>query len=504
MQTIGVLDAPPEDQYPLYQLRGPSDAVAARLFRDQETWQPLLEPVMSRLTLQVRRSQLGADRDHSFLGRPRLRESVAEIAHGLRGFGQTIEVALSWPWLEPQLPPSESSWQAICRSSDPPLSPRELDAYLKRTRSPSGRGAPRTWLLLDPLPSPTYRRDDRIRDLVLRMATVRHHPVQAAFVSDPRDPADGLLHADGRPTAMLLPWRTTSRLIGDLRYAGSLQLHSGADNAVFANKDRLVIMVWSAEPTEERIYLGEDVHQIDVWGRRHELPIDHSGPHARQRVRIGPTPSFLVGADPMLTRFRMSVELKQQQLDSLLGQRQALSVRFANRTETNLLGAIRIGSPPSWRIRSPARPWELLAGSAATETFDVVLGNSATVGKHRLPIEFDFRTSPPHQITVYRDITVGPKGLDLEIRTRLADNGELHVEVQMRNRLDRARSYDCLLFPGDGRQYQRRLVMLEPNETARRVFRCRQGAALVGRQMLLRAAEQEGPRVLNRIFTVRP
>lgn len=504
LQTVGVLDAPPESQYPLYQLRGPSDAVAARLFRDLETWQPLLEPVMSRLTLQVRRWQLGADRDHSFLGRPRLRESVDEIAQGLRGYGQPIDISLSWPWLEPQLPPSESSWQAICRSSDPPLNAKELDAYLSQNPSPSGQKSPRTWLLLDPLPASEYQREDRIRDLVLRMATVRRHAVQAAFVSRPRDPEQGLLKESGRPAEMLLPWRTTARLIGDLRYAGSLQLRSGAENAVFAGDDRLVMIVWSTEPTEEKIYLGEDVAQIDVWGHRKKLPVDQDGPHARHHVSIGPTPSFLVGVDPMLMFFRMSVALEQQQLDSLLGQRQALSVQFANRTDKGLIGSIRVGGPQSWSIRNPVRPWELLADSSTSETFDVVLGNSATVGTHRLPIEFDFRTEPPQQITVYRDVVVGPKGLDLNITTRLDDNGELRVEIEMRNQFERARSYDCFLFPGDDRQYQRSLVTLQPGETVQRVFRCREGETLVGRKMLLRAAEREGPRVLNRIFTVRP
>ncbi len=224
IQIVGMLDVPPETHVPRYDLRGRKDMVASQLFRDIGTWQPLLEPVMTRLTLKVRTWQLGADRDHSFLGRPRLQESVKKISAGLQGFGQPIDVAISWPWLEPELPTGATSWQAVCRSSDPPLGASELDAFLALSQQGSRSEDARTWLLLDAVPASKYDRDSRIRDLVLRMAAVRSHRVQAAFMSDPRDPETGLLRENGRPGELLLPWRTTSRLIGNLRKVGSLQL----------------------------------------------------------------------------------------------------------------------------------------------------------------------------------------------------------------------------------------------------------------------------------------
>ena len=52
IETIGILDSPPEDQQAFYELRGRRDLVAAQLFRNQSTWQPLLEPVMTRMTLE--------------------------------------------------------------------------------------------------------------------------------------------------------------------------------------------------------------------------------------------------------------------------------------------------------------------------------------------------------------------------------------------------------------------------------------------------------------------
>lgn len=503
IQTVGMLDVPPDDQVKLYNLRGRREMVASQLFRDTAVWQPLLEPIMTRLTLKVRTWQLGADRDHSFLGRPRLRESVKKISLGLQGFGQPIDVAISWPWLETQLGPGESSWQAICRSSDPGLGADELDAFLGINEVSARADGPRTWLLLDPVSRDRYDRDSRIRDLILRMATVRNHRVQAAFVSDPRDPAQGLLRTDGRPSELLLPWRTTSRLIGNLRNVGSLQLRSGAANAVFADANRAVMMVWSAKPSEERIYLGENVKSVDAWGRETELPIEMDRGQAVQRVKIGPIPTFLVGADPTLLAFRMSVALDRNQLDSLLGQVQPLTVSFTNPTREGLVGDLTVMPPQAWTMDDPKRDWETLGGRSNSATFNVVLGNSAKIGMYEVPIRFDIQTVPPKRITVHRWINVGPKGLEINVETRLSQGNELQVQIEITNRSDRSLSYDCMLFPPPGRQYQRRFLTVKSGETIRRSIFWSDGADLVGQKMLLRAVEQDGRRVVNFEIDVR-
>lgn len=504
IQTVGLLDVPPDDQIRLYNLRGRKDLVAAQLFRDLEVWKPLLEPVMTRLTLKVRTWQIGADRDHSFLGRPRLRDSIKRISEGLQGFGQPIDVAISWPWLERELGRGESSWQAICRSSDPPLGADELHAFLSLKERGTRGDDPRTWMLLDPVSRSQYDRDARIRDLVLRMATVRSHRVQAAFVSDPRDPEHGLLRGDGRPGELLLPWRTTARLIGNLRHVGSLQLRSKSANAVFAGNDRAVMMVWSAEPTEEKIFLGNNVRSIDVWGRVTQLPLEMENGQQVQRVQIGPIPRFIVGADPTLLALRMSVALDRTRLDCLLGQVQKMAVSFTNPTRDGLVGDLRVIQPEAWKIESPRRSWETLPGRSNSSAFNVILGNSAKIGVYEVPIQFEIQTVPIKRITVHRWVTVGPEGVEIKVDTRLARGGDLIVQIEITNRTDRTQSYDCMLFPEKDRQYQRRFITVEPGETIRRPIFWRNGKELVGRTMLLRAEEQDGRRVVNYEIQVRP
>jgi hypothetical protein len=503
IETIGILDSPPEDQQAFYELRGRRDLVAAQLFRNRSTWQPLLEPVMTRMTLKVRRWQLGADRDHSFLGRPRLNESIKQISSGLQGYGQPIDVAISWPWEEAPSQGGRSSWQAECRSTNPPLGAQELDAYLSLRSLDNRPGAPKTWLLIDPISSKRYDQSARIQDLVLRMATVRSHRVQAAFVSDPHDPKHGLLRRDGRPGELLLPWRTTSRLIGNLRRAGSLQLRNGTDNIVFAGNERAVLMLWSPAPGEERLYLGDDAEMIDVWGRVSDLPIQYDGNQPLQVIETGPKPVFVVGADPSLLAFRMSVRVEPPRLDSLIGQEQRLNVSLTNPLDESLVGDLQIAAPESWTVQDQKQHWQVLANRAASYPFKVSLTNTAMIGEYEVPLHFELDTIPPKRIIVYRRVTVGPEGIDIDTKTRLLNRDELQVQIELTNRTSQPKTFDCLLFPPPGRQFQDGVITVAPGATVRRDFFWPDAKSFLGKQMTMRAVEQDGPRVINYRFKIR-
>lgn len=129
IEMVGVLDTPP--QKILTELSAQANDPAAILFRDKSLWQPALEPVMTRLTSGITWWQLGKDRDYSFLGRPQLKEAIDEIRVGLQGFGQPIEIAMNWPWLERQLPDEQTSWHTVILSERTPMTAAEIDAYFE-------------------------------------------------------------------------------------------------------------------------------------------------------------------------------------------------------------------------------------------------------------------------------------------------------------------------------------------------------------------------------------
>ena len=261
-------------------------------------------------------------------------------------------------------------------------------------------------------------------------------------------------------------------------------------------------MVWSATPTEELMYLGEDVQMVDVWGRVTKLATEVQDNQVVQRIPISSTPSFIVGVDPELLIFRMSVDLDATDLDSFLGQKQQLAVSFKNPTAESLVGRLVIRPPATWSIDSPAYDWELLGRQPAEHPFQVVLGNTSRIGDYELPIQFQIETVPPKVITVYKRVRIGPQGLDLRITTRMMDRGDLRVRIEITNRTQTQQSYDCLLFPEANRQHKTTFVSIAPGQTSRKEIYWPRGDELIGKRMLLRADQQNGPRVFNHSFEV--
>ncbi|MGV3486317.1 MAG: hypothetical protein ACO1RT_17995, partial [Planctomycetaceae bacterium] len=413
--------------------------------------------------------------------------------------------AIAWPWLEPLPPLSERSWSATNLSSAAPLTADELDAYLQTMDSPeaAARSKSETWVALNPLDATLYDRDTRIADLVLRMATVRGHRVPATFVSDPLDPKQGLLRPDWRPGELLLPWRTTAMLLGDLERVGTLAMDSGSSTIVLANTNRSTIVISNPQKTTELVYLGDSIRQVDVWGNVTTPGKVQVGDKTMHQIEVGPVPSFLIDLDPVLVAFRMSTRLVDSNLDSLLGRRQTVSLEFVNPTRDTLSGEVRLRPRADWEVDSRAQVFDLAPGRPTTHQFDVSLRNSAKIGD--TPLEFDFllRTQPPRRFTVAPSLHVGPIGLDVEVTTRLAGD-ELLVLLSMSNRTQQPQQYDCMLFPPGGRQYQRRQVIIPAGTTTKRLFPWPKGAELVGQKMLLRAIEQNGDRVLNQVVDVAP
>ena len=503
IQTVGMIDQPPVEH--IGKFSESRDIVAAEVFRDPDTWKDLLAPIMGQFTQKITMWQLGGERDFSFLGLPRLPEQVAEIVTGLEErHGQQIDVTISWPWLEPSAPIAEATWQGTCRSSSPPLSATELDAFLERNDSEqasAGLAGPRTWLLLDPLDARLYDQQTRIRDLILRMATARKHRVQAAFVTNPHDRHFGLLRADSRPAELLLPWRTTSLLLGYLRAVGSMRLRCQAMNEVYINAKRAVVLMWSDEETEELAYFGDGARMVDVWGRVTPLQTFEVNGQLVQRVPIGPQPVFLIGCDPAVLAFRMSVELGSDRLESPLGRKEVMNIAFTNPMRESLVGQVRVIPPQSWRVTPAKKSWRLLGGQDTDVSFDVVLSNTADIGEYEVEIQFALETNPPELVSVYRQVRVGPEGIDMDLETRLLPDGRLSAELVIKNMTSTSRLYDCFFFPPAG-AFEQQQVAVPAGEEVRRGINFSDGANMSGQRFRIRAVEKKNKRVMNYEVTI--
>jgi hypothetical protein len=553
IQMVGVLNEPPLEI--CSDLSAMPHDPAAILFRDSELWQPLLEPVMTRLSSGIRWWQLGDDRDHSFLGRTQLKQSIDEIRIGLQGFGQPIQLVLNWPWLERLPPPDEWSWQAVMLSDRTPMTSDEINSYFEAadgvavgntagtagsdptakriadnpsdsdkdgsnyrvaslTRdSPLGKSTDpvsamgvsetRPWIVLQPLDRNAYPREDRIRDLILRMVAVRNQRIHAAFVAEPFDPSLAMLRPDGSPDEMLLPWRTAASLLASMRPVGSLELPGGSQNVLLANETSATLVVWNDTGADEQLYLGQNARHIDAFGREMKIePVTARGFQLHQ-FHVSGEPSFVVDMDRTAALWRLGVKLDRQRIDSLLGRQQEINVTFQNPSFQNISGLMRIEAPDSWNVADSMRPIAMESMRYRSEPVSIILRGDATIGSEKIAIDFELEGDQQRRFTVWRSIEVGPEDINMEVSTRLLADGRLLVRQEITNLSSVVKQFDCYVF-APGRRRQRQVALVEIGQTTVREFIWGDGRELIGRDLLLRAEQQGGDRTLNYRFSATP
>jgi hypothetical protein len=358
----------------------------------------------------------------------------------------------------------------------------------------------------------------RASEFVRRLVSCKVHGADAIFVRDPFNDENGLMQANGMPAELLLPWRTTAVMLGGAEYIGQMQLPSGSINYVFRRMDGEVVMVvWNSKPGEEALFLGEDVRQFDIFGRSTKPPQqDHE-----QTIRVGPTPSFVLGLHEGITRWRMAVSFEKTQVPSIFAKPHANSLSFQNFYPQGVGGSFKIvvvnerhgdhevteeqaGTESTgftlerWTIEPPRASFQLAAGQEMHFPFEIELRN-ALFGRQPVRIDFTVEADQQYQFSVYRQMEVGTEDLTLEVNSHLDKDGTLVVEQLMTNSAAQLADFKCFLR-AKGHRRQRMQVYRLGKEIDRKVYRFPDGVDLIGKELLLEIEELNGPRELRHRF----
>ncbi len=219
IELVGLLDKAPAEIQP--QLGETAGLSAADIFSSSpKIWYPSLEPIMTRLALQVKWWQLGNDEDFSFVGYPDLQRRIGDVKKLLGRFGQKIFLGFSWPVLQESPEETKPAWDFLCYRAIPALTEDETMTYL----AAHGTSPAKRWLSIQPLPRGEYSIETRAADLIRRMVAARMAGANAVFIARPFDNDSGLMNADGTPSDLFLPWRTAAAALSGAQHLGSLRL----------------------------------------------------------------------------------------------------------------------------------------------------------------------------------------------------------------------------------------------------------------------------------------
>jgi hypothetical protein len=494
IQIVGLLSDPPPEVLEHFRDVEPLSAAVIFSAADQ-IWYPSIKPTMIRMATQVRWWQIGADTDTGFVDYPNLAEKAAGLKAKLDEVGYGVKIGFGWGWLNAMPLAEKAPWQFLTLSSTTPLTQHELPVYLKSAERPDVR----RWVVLTPLARDEYAIETRILDLVHRMMTAKIHRAEGIFIPTPVDDKQGLLREDGGPGELFLPWRTTALMLASAEFVGSIQLPGGSENRIFLREDEAVMVVWNDKPTEEVLYLGEDVRRTDLWGVESAPGLDHH----RQVLQVDKTPVFITGLNPAIVKWRQEFAFDEPNIPSIFGRQYNNGFRVQNTFDHAVSVTARLATPDVWKVSPQETSFRLETDQSSQLSFNIFLPYDATSGSHHVRCDFEIHDQRPIRFSAYRRMHVGLGGIRVEVQTRLNASGELEVEQQFINETDESVSFRCYLLVPERRRQKLDIIDLGHGRDVQR-FRLPDGEELIGQTLWLQADEIGGGRGLNHRFQAQP
>lgn len=456
-------------------------------------WAASLDPVMARYSSNVRHWQLGGDDDASFVGLSNLAELLTTVKGEFDRIGRDTYVGVHWNWDTP-LPPGTRLPRAFVSVGGGESS--SADEIAQKLRSLRGPEMPR-WVLIRALPSAGHTVEQRGADLVRQMVAARIGGADAIFVTNVFHPDRGLLSPEGAPTLLFLPWRTTALALRQTQYLGSLTLPGGSRNFVFARDGEAVMVLWSDEPTIERLYLGEPdaVIATNIWGVQTRPTVDAES--GRQAVRVGATPLVVRGGSEPVARWRMQVRFEQGRLRSATGQSQDVLIG-RNTFPQGVTGEVRFRVPPEWEIEPRNARLQLGPGEEFRLPVAFSLPPYATLGTEQVALEFEIDADRKYRFDSLQPYQVGLGDVLIEVHDRRLPDGRLEIEQTVVNQTTPPEilSFECSLFI-PGRKRQKAYVTKLGNGRNTKLYFAPDADTLRGQELWVRCEQVDGRRVLN-------
>ncbi len=487
---IGLLNHPPKELRS--QFAKDWQGVSGIFTMPASFWSQSLEEVFARYTSLVNFWQLGGDDDNSFIGLQNLNETLKKVKKELDLVGRDTHVGIHWDWNTP-LPENTMPHSFMSINNEERLSPIGLARELQNAKVSRGIG-PR-WVTLKPLPKDGYLPEERGVDLAKRMVIAKYMGADGIFASSIFHEQHGLLNQNGSPTLLFLPWRTVALALQGTNYLGKFNLPKKSTNHVFVRDDEAVMFVWNDEPTEELIYLGENVYATDVWGRRIDLKQDAKT--RRHLLSVTSAPTIIRKCNKEIAYWRMAAQFEKGKSKSEYGGH-ADALIGKNTFSQSIRGKAVLNVPKGWEIEP--REWEFNSGAGEDyrlETF-MTLPSNASLGKKDVSIDFDISAERQYSIRVHRPYHVGLGDIVIKVTDKKLEGNQLEIEQIVINNTSPLETlqFRCSLFVPNMKRLQRFVTELKSGQD-RKLYYLPNADSLKGKELWIRAEQTNGRRILN-------
>jgi hypothetical protein len=490
VRCVGVIDRPITKK--------PAISDTGSALENPSIWQPQLEPVFRSMCMRLIDFQVGRDQDTQYGSNPRYEQMLEWIKKILRRYGTepTVTVARN-PWLNPTPSKSVDRWQWCIEES---ISESEWS----QASSDSNLRYP-DWTCITPISAEKYAISTRTKDLAARMiASIRpwHGRVTTGWIRKPFSSEVGFLAPDGTPRELFVPYRILIDAMKKREYAGQLEMDGGSRNALLVSDADSCMILWSSTPTTEQLYLGDQIHATDVWGRNVDID-EIDTPFGREhRIQLDKWPVILRGVDSKLAMWRMGLVMDQQRLDSLIGLPQKLQVRFNNPFPFPVSGRIDLVAPNVFENETESSPFDVGPTSEVMIPIEVLLRPDATSQDTPVRVVVTLNTTPAKQFSLSRNLRIGNDEVEFETAYRISENDELWLDLDAINHTDQLASFDCQLFIPDRRNERIQIISVENRKTKTVVIP--RASELLYKNLWLRCNQIGTRRTLNYRINIEP
>jgi len=450
-------------------------------------WQGSLEPVLARYSSTVRSWQLGGENDRSFVGSAALPSTLQKVRQEIESISRNADLGISWSFEDGAPNPAT---QFVSLGSEAPWTPQNLGQQLSAmTPSQTER-----WLLLRLAQLQGETATDRAALLAHLMITARIGGADRIFVDDVYHDQHGLLHTDGSPRELFIPWRTAALMLQGREYLGQFAFPQGSPNAVFASGGQAVIALWNPEPTTENLYLGPQVREVDIWGTSRPLAENSTGESV---IEVGPIPKFLVDCSEPVARWRMAAQFEIGRMRSEYGGHDD-AVLVSNTFSQGVSGELTLNLPAEWEAEP--RSWAIAAEAGEQLRFPTYLRSppNASLGALFMHLDFNITADRPYRFRVYAPYTMGLNDITIQVVDRKLPDGRLEIEQTVINRTDPVEKLDfrCSLFVPDARRQKLQITKLGQGSD-RKLYYLPNADKYKGEELWLRMEQDGGRRVMN-------
>lgn len=478
VSVVGVFAEPPRELRALFadDWRG-----AAEVFSlPHDTWADSMQPALARYGSQIRRWQMGADNDLSFVDGLSTVVGFRIARSEIQTIGRGSQVGAAW----------SPDRKELARGIDFLISPASPDLPQRQSAE-----SPEQWVVVRSHDMAGRTPAERAGRLARNVVQMRSQGIDTVLHGEPFHPQAGLFRADGSPGDLFLPWRTLATSLTGKDYAGSFILPHRSENAIFLDDNEACMVLWNTRETTERAYLGENVMMVDLWGRETIPPVDRlTGQHV---LPASPSPIIIRKCSAALAKWRVETHFERGRCKSEYGMHEDALVGV-NTFPQGASGTVELLLPHDWEAEPRSTTFQLRAKEPWRIPFRFLLPATASLGNHEAEIVFKIDADRHYEFRMPLVYRVGLDDITIEVIDRLLPDGRLEIEQRVSNQTapEEVVDFRCSLFvPGERRQ--RMTIPRLGDGLDKKFYYLPDGARFDGQTLWLRLEQENGRRILN-------